>query len=288
MHERQLQVDQGSGDERVVTTIPIEDIGIVILDNPQITLSQALIKALGGNNSVIISCDDHHLPLGIMLPMYAHNTFTEKMRYQVESSLPLKKNLWQQTVVAKINNQARLLEMSGMEVQQMDYWKKQVRSGDPDNFEARAAAFYWERLFSDLGPFRRHRFGGPPNNLLNYGYAILRAVVARSLVASGLIPSIAIHHRNKYNPFCLADDIMEPYRPFVDMKVLHILSQYEEIDELTRDIKKELLSIPVMDIVIDRKSSPLLVGVQRTTASLASCFEGKSKKLLFPELKFSS
>lgn len=281
--QRQLEIEQGEGEARTRVPVPIEDIGIIVLDNPQITLSQALLKELAGNNSVIVSCDDHHLPLGIMLPMYAHHAFTEKVRYQVEASLPLKKNLWQQTVAAKIRNQSNLMKLSGLENQQMEYWRKQVRSGDPDNLEARAAAFYWERIFTTLEQFKRHRFGGPPNNLLNYGYAILRAVVARSLVASGLIPSIAIHHRNKYNPYCLADDIMEPYRPFVDKKVLHLVSQLEELDELTREIKAELLGIPAMDIIIEGKSSPLMIGVQRTTASLSSCFEGKAKKLLYPE-----
>jgi CRISPR-associated protein Cas1 len=165
----------------------------------------------------------------------------------------------------------------------MDFYVSDVKSGDPGNVEGRAAAYYWDSLFSGA-IFLRHRFGEPPNNLLNYGYAILRAIVARSLIASGLFTSIGIHHRNKYNPYCLADDIMEPYRPYVDSLILDIIQEIQEMEELTPEIKKKLLQIPVIDVVIDGKSSPLMVGVQRTTASLASCFEGETRKILYPVL----
>jgi CRISPR-associated protein Cas1 len=165
----------------------------------------------------------------------------------------------------------------------MDFYVSDVKSGDPENVEGRAAAYYWDNLFRG-SIFLRHRFGEPPNNLLNYGYAILRAIVARSLIASGLFPSIGIHHRNKYNPYCLADDIMEPFRPYVDSLVLDIIMEIQDMEELTPEIKKKLLQIPVLDVVIDGKSSPLMVGVQRTTASLASCFEGETRKILYPEM----
>jgi CRISPR-associated protein Cas1 len=203
---------------------------------------------------------------------------------QLEASLPLRKNLWQQTIKQKIKNQAILLEHLGIDTQKMEHWASQVKSGDPGNHEARAAAFYWDNIFSTMDSFRRHRFGNPPNNLLNYGYAVLRAVIARSLVASGLLTAIGIHHKNKYNPYCLADDIMEPYRPFVDLRVLQIIKEDEEIDELTTSIKRKLLIIPAIDIVIDKKSSPLMVGAQRTTASLMKCFSGEAKKILYPDL----
>ncbi len=263
-------------------TVPIEDIGLIILDNPHINLTNALIMALNENNSAVISCDSSHLPFGLMLPMFMHHAFTEKLQAQLEASLPLMKNLWQQTVIAKIQNQIALLRSEGIDVKKMEFLLGEVKSGDPGNVEGRAAAYYWDNLF---GPkmFLRYRFGEPPNNLLNYGYAVLRAIIARSLVASGLFPSIGIHHRNKYNPYCLADDIMEPYRPFVDLLVLEIAKENPEMEELKPAIKKQLLQIPVIDILIDGKSSPLMVGCQRTTASLAGCFEGNTRKILFPD-----
>ena len=266
------------------TSIPIEDIGIVVLDCPQITLSHALIAALGDQNTAIISCDAKHLPYGLMLPMFSHHAFTEKMYQQLESSLPLKKNLWQQTIVAKISNQAAMLRSVGVPDGKMQYYLKLVKSGDPQNVEGRAAAWYWEHLFGEKSGFTRDRNEDGINAMLNYGYAVLLAIVARGLVASGMLPALGIHHRNKYNPWCLASDIMEPYRPYVDRVVLSALDEFPETDELTPAIKKHLLQIPAMDIIIDGKESPLMVGMQRTTASLSSCFEGTGRKILYPEL----
>ena len=207
-------IDYGD-DEKENRQVPIEDIGLMVLDHYQVKLTTALMQALIENNSAVLFCDSKHLPAGLMLPFASHHAFTEKMYYQLEASLPLKKNLWQQTIVAKIKNQATLLESYGIDSENMRYWARQVRSGDPDNLEARAAACYWDKIFTGIDSFKRWRFGEPPNNLLNYGYAILRAIVARSLVASGMMPAVGIHHRNKYNPYCLADDIMEPFRPYL-------------------------------------------------------------------------
>lgn len=262
-------------------SVPIEDIGLIILDNPQIFISNALLMALNENNSAIISCDTSHLPYGLMLPMFSHHAYNEKLHSQLEASQPLIKNLWQQTVIAKIENQASVLKRVGVDTKKMDFYLSDVKSGDPGNVEGRAAAYYWDSLFNGA-IFLRHRFGEPPNNLLNYGYAVLRAIVARSLIASGLFPSIGIHHRNKYNPYCLADDIMEPFRPYVDSLVLDIIQEIQELEELTPEIKKKLLQIPVIDVVIDEKNSPLMVAVQRTTASLTACFEGETRKILYP------
>jgi CRISPR-associated protein Cas1 len=236
------------------------------------------------NNAAIVSCDSKHLPYGLMLPMSQHHAFTEKMYAQMESSEPLRKNLWQQTVAAKISNQAAVLKSLGIDAANMDYWASQVKSGDPDNYEARAAAYYWDNLFEQYDGFRRHRYGDAPNNLLNYGYAILRAIVARALVGSGLFTALGIHHKNKYNPYCLADDIMEPYRPYTDALVLEILKDNPELEELSTPIKARLLSIATVDISIDKQTSPLMVGVQRTTASVRKCFEGESRKIIYPVL----
>lgn len=267
----------------VVKSIPIEDIGVVVLDNKQITITHGALGALLDNNVSIITCDDHRMPIGLMLPLAGNTTQSERFRHQIEASLPLKKQLWQQTIQAKILNQSAVLyKQRGMECGNMEAWAKQVKSGDSDNLEARAAAFYWQSLFGNINGFNRDREGIAPNNLLNYGYAILRAVVARSLVGSGLLPTLGIHHHNRYNAYCLADDIMEPYRPYVDKLITEIVDSGEPISELTTNIKSKLLSIPVIDVVINGRRSPLMVGVSQTTASLYKCYSGELRKIAYP------
>jgi CRISPR-associated protein Cas1 len=282
----QVKVEFPDGSDQEPKTVPIEDIGILILDNPRITITQALLSELLENNTAVLSCDQRHLPLGLFMPMASNHIYTEKLRFQLESSEPLRKNLWQQTVKAKIQNQAALLENEEKNTKNMHYWSRQVRSGDPDNYEARAAAYYWANYQNGEEAFVRGRFEEAPNNLLNYGYAILRAVVARSLVSSGMLPAIGIHHRNKYNPFCLADDIMEPYRPYVDVLVKQISEAHnaEEIEYLTTSVKRQLLIIPRLDVMINGMKSPLMIAVQRTTASLMQCFEGEKRKITYPTL----
>lgn len=266
-----------------ITTFPIEDLGIIVLDNRQITLTHGLIIALMANCTVIVSCDEHHLPFGLMLPMMSNTTFNERVRYQLEATLPLKKQLWQQTVKSKIENQAYLIgTRTSKSIAYMHVCADRVKSGDSDNQEALAAAYYWKNIFPDNPAFIRGQDGLPPNNLLNYGYSILRAVVARSLVISGLLPVVGIHHHNKYDAYCLADDIMEPYRPFVDQTVLDIMAKNEQIGELTKEIKRDLLAIPTVDVKIGGKRSPLMVAVAQTTASLAKCFSGESRKIAYP------
>lgn len=265
------------------TTIPIEDIGVAILDHPQITITQGLLAALLDNNTAVITCDGTHHPSGLLLPLSVHNIQAERFRAQINASEPLKKQLWQQTVSAKIINQAMLLKKRGVGIQNMLFWAREVKSGDTENHEGRAAAYYWKNLFRDDMKFTRDRFGEPPNNVLNYGYAILRAIVARGLVGSGLLPTLGIHHTNKYNAYALADDIMEPYRPFVDAIVCDILDNGEDISELSTSLKKQLFTIPVLDIMIAEERSPLMVGLQRTTASLVKCFEGNNRKVIYPE-----
>ncbi|OQY75675.1 MAG: subtype II CRISPR-associated endonuclease Cas1 [Ignavibacteriales bacterium UTCHB2] len=272
------------GNENVIS---IEDIGIIILDNQQITLSHGLLAALLNNNCAVVTCDSKHHPTGLFLPLESHQEQSERFQTQVEASEPLKKQLWQQTISAKIMNQAMVLAKRNKPSDNMKRWTKKVRSGDPDNFEGRAAAYYWKNLFPQELEFIRDRFGQPPNQLLNYGYAILRATVARGLVASGLLPTLGIHHHNKYNAYCLADDIMEPYRPFVDDYIATFVEDREDFTELTPSIKKQLLTIPAMDIFIDGERSPLMVGLQRTTASLAKCFAGDSRKIIYPEFKIN-
>lgn len=269
--------------ESSVKRIPIEDIGVVVLDNRQITITQGALGALLDNNVAIISCDEQRMPSGLMLPLAGNTTQSERFRHQIEASLPLKKQLWQQTIQAKIINQSAVLySQRGMECGNMEAWAKQVKSGDTDNLEGRAAAFYWQNLFGDIKGFHRDRDGVAPNNLLNYGYAILRAVVARSLVGSGLLPTLGIHHHNRYNAYCLADDIMEPYRPYVDRLVAEIVGSGANITELTPELKSKLLSIPILDVVINGRRSPLMIGVGMTTASLYRCYSGEIRKIAYP------
>lgn len=266
-------------------TIPVEDIGVVVLDNRRITITTGAMEALLANNCAIITCDSTDLPVGLMLPLCGNTTQSERFRTQIDASLPLKKQLWQQTVRQKILNQATVLSKNtGAIVKNMQVWANEVRSGDPDNFEARAAAYYWRNLFPTLPNFVRGREGDPPNNLLNYGYAILRACVARGLVGSGLLPTLGIHHHNRYNAYCLADDIMEPYHPYVDDLVINIMQQYPDYSELTRSIKAALLTIPSLDVTLDGQRSPLMIAVGQTTASLAKCFNGELRKIAYPEL----
>lgn len=262
-------------------TVAIEDIGVVVLENQQITITNGLLEKLTQNNVAVVTCDGQHLPSGLLLPLQGHSEQTERFKHQINASVPLQKNLWQQTISAKILNQASLLKERGIPMRKMELWAKEVTSGDALNHESRAAVYYWEKLIP-IPHFTRGQKGIAPNHLLNYGYAILRAITARALVSSGMLPSLGIFHRNKYNAYCLADDIMEPYRPYVDLIVCHIMDTEDNYDELTTAIKKELLSIASMDVVIDGKRSPLLVAMSRTTNSLYECFEGKARKVLYP------
>lgn len=266
-----------------IKTIPIEDIGVVVLDNKRITITQGVLEALLENNCAVITCNESHLPVGMHLPLVGNTTQTERMRFQIEASLPLKKQLWQQTISAKIQNQASVLkQIRGTEVRNMLKWASEVKSGDSENLEARAAVYYWQNAFPMIENFTRSREGVSPNNLLNYGYAILRAIVARALVSSGLLTTLGIHHRNKYNPFCLADDIMEPYRPYVDRLVMQLYDKYPNCEELTKELKAELLQIPVLDVVISGKKSPLMIAVSTTTSSLQKCYSGELRKIVYP------
>lgn len=263
-------------------TIPIEDIGIVVLDHKQITVTHGLIEKLLENNCSIITCSSNHMPVGLMLPLYGNTIQNERFRSQLSSSLPLRKQLWQQTIQQKIANQAAVLEYAtGTKHNNMIIWSANVRSGDSGNMEARAAAYYWPTLFSDKEYFIRSRDEDEPNNLLNYGYAILRAIIARALVSSGLLPTLGIHHHNRYNAYCLADDIMEPYRPFVDKLVFTLYERHNNL-ALTPEIKRELLSIPTMDVTINDKRSPLMVAASTTSSSLVKCFSGEIRKLAYP------
>lgn len=279
--EEQLIVSYPNNDPSP-KSVPIEDIGYLVLEHPQITITNKLLEKLTYNNAAIINCDAQHMPIGLLMPLIGHTEQNERFRAQLNSSVPLRKQLWQQTIQAKIKNQANHLTERGMDAKKMMFWVKEVTSGDSLNHESRAAVYYWKRIFEQVG-FTRFRHGEPPNNLLNYGYAILRAVCARALVSSGLLPTMGIHHANKYNAYCLADDIMEPYRPYVDLIVAFIVDNYDDLEDLTTELKTELLQIPAMDVIIEGKKSPLMVAMSRTTNSLQECFMGQTRKLIYPD-----
>lgn len=281
----QMKITQKDGSEERIRTIPVEDIGLVILDHPQITTTQGIILALLKNNACVVYCNEKHMPESFMLPLADNHTYSEKVKDQINASEPLKKQLWKQTVGQKILNQSKVLKTLGYKYKELESIYRRVQSGDTENVEGYASAIYWEEVLRTYES-RRGRFEDAPNHLFNYGYAILRSVIARNLVGSGCLPVLGIHHTNKYNPYCLADDIMEPYRPIVDLMIINYLNDnYTLSDTLTREDKLHLLHIPVIDITIEKKKSPLMVGAQRTTASLAKCYSGEARKILYPDIQ---
>lgn len=257
------------------STIPIEDVGFLVLDHQEIYISLPTLNLLVENNTSVIVCTKNHLPNGMFLNLNGHHIQQEIFRNQIDASLPLRKILWQQTIVEKIKNQGQLLQIVTNKKNHFEYLASKVLSGDTTNMEGVAAQQYWKDFF-DLD-FKRERFGDYPNNFLNYGYAILRAAVARALVGSGLLCTIGIHHKSKYNAFALADDIMEPFRPLIDQKVIEIIQNYEE-QELNTKIKAELLNVLTTTVYFKDEKSPLMVALQKTAASLQQCFTGQKKK----------
>jgi CRISPR-associated protein Cas1 len=269
--------------EKATKQIPIEDLGYIVLEHPQITITNGLLQKFVQNKTAVITCDKQHLPCGFLQPLVGHSEQSERIRHQLNASQQLKQNLWQQTVITKIDNQANHLLLREKNALRLKRYVKTIKTLGFGNEEALAAAYYFQHLFT-IENFSRNNKEKPPNNLLNYGYAILRAVTARALVSSGLLTSIGIFHSNKYNAFCLADDIMEPYRPFVDALVFDLVETGCQIEELNTKLKAELLRIPTIDVNIDGKLSPLMNAMSRTTASLYECFKGSKRKILYPEL----
>ncbi len=264
-------------------TVPIEDIGYLVLEHPNITFTLAAIQVMSENNVAVIFCGKEYLPVSMLFHLDTHRIQAERFRLQVEASEPLQKQLWAQTIKAKLINQNSVLEHYNLPAGDLEGLAKQVKSGDTENLEAQGARRYWPRMFGS--DFTRERAGDPPNSLLNYGYTILRAGVARALCGSGLLPTLGIHHHNKYNHYALADDIMEPYRPFVDIHVKYLFNTGQT--EVTKETKTELLKMLVRDVSISESNTNLTNALSITTASLADCFEGKATKLKYPDLSAS-
>lgn len=261
--------------------IPIEDIGFVVLEHQHTDISLPLLNALSDNNVAVILCGNDFMPNAMLMNLDSNKTQGESYRTQIEASEPLKKGLWKQIIEAKIRNQAALLNKLGKDGYRLKPYYTNVKSGDSDNREGIAAKIYWSELFGN--GFIRLRDGVEPNNLLNYGYTLLRAAVARSLMGSGLFPAFGIFHRNRYNSFPLADDIMEPYRPYVDEIVFRLYAEGEQ--QLTKEVKTKLLGLLFADTAFGKVTRPLDVGLTMTTASLAKCFAGIQKKISYPMLE---
>ncbi|MEM9424520.1 MAG: type II CRISPR-associated endonuclease Cas1 [Spirochaetota bacterium] len=278
---------------------PIEDLGILVLDHPALSMTVPLLLELAAANVAVVFCDKSHLPAAQLLSLNGHSLQQKYQSAQVEASQPLKKRLWQQTVVSKIMNQQILLRQLGKDSGPLKRYAATVKSGDSDNREAAAAQYYWPALWGQ-GFIRQTRSGmsaaknaevsgnalsadpfaeswGNVNFLLNYGYAVLRAAVARALIGSGLLISYGIHHHNQYNPYPLADDVMEPYRPFVDSMVMQLQQKHEK-----KEAKRHLLGLLACDVSIGRVRRPLLNALSITSASLQRCFSGESRKLEYP------
>lgn len=279
--DNQLYIEDPLSKE-IKGTVPIEDMGFLVLDHPQITISNPLIVMLQQHNVAIISCDESHLPLGLMLPIGGHVEHSERLKYQIAISEPLRKQLWKQTVESKIFQQKELLRKLKLPHDTLSKYMNEVKSGDSTNMEGIAAQYYWNQLFDN---FLRERKGEAPNNFLNFGYAVLRSMVARALVCSGLHPTIGIFHRNKYNAYCLADDMMEPYRPYVDEMVWEWMANPLATHELNRDAKSHLLQLATRDVYINGLQRPLMTALSITTSSLCRCYMGASRVIHYPIFK---
>lgn len=259
-------------------TRPIEDIGCVVLENQMISITLPLLNELVKNNVAVILCDNKMMPTSMLQNLDANTTQAENLKFQLAVTDPMKKQVWKQIIESKIKNQAAVLALAGKNKDILKPYYNNVKSGDSDNREGLAAKIYWNSLLGNS--FKREREGCSPNSLLNYGYSILRAAVARALLGSGLLPNLGIFHKSRYNAFPLADDVMEPYRPFVDEIVYRL---YENgITELNKESKSEIMRVLNCDVNIGKVKRPLQIALTMTTASLVKYYTGEIKKLSLP------
>jgi len=270
-------------DGKETSSIPCEDIGVLLVDNQATNYTHSVFTELLKCGAAVVLCDSNHLPSGMLLPIEANTIQTERYAKQINAKEPLKKKLWQQIVRAKIKHQAKLIKDDTQTHKALTVLISQVRSGDPANIEARASKLFWSAYIQGM-EFRRDAEGKPPNNLLNYGYMVMRAAVARAICSAGLLPSVGLHHRNRYNAFCLADDLVEPLRGFVEAKVREIVKSGEDYEELTQTIKAKLLEVLYEEVEISDYKGPLMVGLHRTAASLVRCFCGEQKEIELPRI----
>ena len=263
--------------------VPCEDIGVLLIDHSGVTYTHSVFTELLKAGAAVVMCGANHHPSGMLLPIESNSVQTERFREQIEAKEPVKKGLWRQIVRAKIRHQAVLAGRGSETYKFLMGLREKVRSGDPENIEAQASKRFW-RVYLGEREFRRDVEGPPPNNMLNYGYMVMRAAVARALCSAGLWACLGIHHRNRYNAFCLADDIMEPFRGFVEAKVRDICNERGIPEVLGQDIKARLLEVLYEVVSIGGFTGPLMVGLHRTAASLERCYKGEQKELELPEI----
>ena len=274
--ERGLMKVSRTGEQDV--RIPLDDVSILLCNARGLVYSNGLITELAKRGTAIVFCDSSFMPAAWVWPLVGHHEQTLRMRSQLEASKPLKKRLWQSIVKSKITQQANTLRLVDKADDGLTNLARRVRSGDPDNVEAQASRTYWPRLF---GPsFRRHRFGETPNPLLNYGYTVVRAATARSIVSAGLHPSVGVHHTNRGNPMCLVDDLMEPFRPIVDLVAYRL--HHSGINDMTADAKQELAGVLTIDMLTARGTTPLQTCIDRAAQSLAKSFQTRSVSITLP------
>lgn len=272
-----------------VSSIPCEDIGVLLVDHQGVTYTHSVFTELLQCGAAVVLCGGDHHPTGMLLPIESNSVQTERFRQQIEAKEPVKKRLWKQIVKAKIKHQAKVVGKDSDVYKSLMALRDRVRSGDPDNIEAQASRKFWPVYLQDVvstsSPqvqFRRNIDGAPPNNMLNYGYMVMRAAVARALCSAGLLPSLGIHHRNRYNAFCLADDLLEPFRGFVESRVRDVYSDIGPVDDLEQATKAKLLEVLYEEVSVAGFKGPLMVGLHRTMASLQRCFAGEQKKIDLP------
>lgn len=279
----QLLVQPRGAEEQATRSVPCEDIGVVLVDHPSTTYSHAALARLMDFGGVLVVCGADHLPVGMLLPMARHTEVVWRIQDQIGVSKPLRKQLWKQVVVAKIRAQAANLARGSASRSKLLALAREVRSGDPKNVEAQAARVYWSVWLGDLaptGPFRRDPDRPGINSMLNYGYAVFRAAVARAIVAAGLHPTLGIHHENRSDAFCLADDLVEPIRPLVDARVRELYGGGAET--LDQPTKAGLLELLTASVRVGDQTGPLMVGLHRTVASLVRCYQGEERNLELP------
>ncbi|MFI4859346.1 MAG: type II CRISPR-associated endonuclease Cas1 [Phycisphaerales bacterium JB063] len=292
----QLIVQPFDAPKDEATSIPAEDIGIVVVDHAQVIYSHGALQTLLDNGACVVICGRDHQPAGLLLPVSPHTQQVERLRIQIDASKPTNKRLWQQVVIAKVRAQASNLlrptegRPEGAEIsrRKLANLAGEVKSGDTSNVEAQAAKVYWAAWRQFGGPelhgWYRDKDGTDPLNAhLNYGYAILRAAVARALVAAGLHPALGLHHQNRANAFCLADDLMEPFRPLIDREAIALIREGRE--QLDQSNKARLLALLTAECVMDDQSGPLMVQLHRMTASLVRCLSGEDRQLAIPKAR---
>ena len=273
-----------------IASIPCEDIGVLLVDHQGTCYTHCVFTELLKCGAAVVLCGGNHHPAGMLLPIESNSVQTERFRQQIEAKEPVKKRLWKQIIKAKIKHQARLAGPDSDVYKSLMALRHRVRSSDPENIEAQASRKFWpvylQGMDSTSSPqaFRRDKNGAPPNNMLNYGYMVMRAAVARALCSAGLLPALGIHHRNRYNAFCLADDLIEPFRGFVESKVRDCYFSNGPIDHLDQTTKAKLLEVLYEEVNIGGFKGPLMVGLHRTMASLQRCLAGEQKQLDLPKI----